>query len=93
MEKRYCNTKKKLNQNKITEIVMKSATIEKCIFVYVVLVEAFNMFMISVSKQYLEGINSFCILLCMWSHILLLKTATILTLLHWYGFILVFILN
>jgi hypothetical protein len=38
------------------------------------------MFMISVSKQYLEGINSFCILLCMWSHILLLKTATILTL-------------
>jgi hypothetical protein len=48
----------------------------------VVLVEAFNMFMISVSKQYLEGINSFCVLLCMWSHILLLKTATILTLLH-----------
>ena len=37
MEKRYCNTKKKLNQNKITEIVMKSATIEKCIFVYKVL--------------------------------------------------------
>lgn len=35
MEKRYCNTKKKLNQNKITEIVlMKSATIEKSVYLF-----------------------------------------------------------